>query len=94
MEAGVLPTKTGGQKGLHVQQPHKVVLGINYPFAFLSFLNYHVSFFLKKICICIYFCLLWVFAAVSGLSLVVVCRLLTAVASLVAELRLWGAWAQ
>ena len=92
MEAGVLPTKTLGQKGLHVQQPHRVVPGINHPFAFLSLLNYHVCFFLKKIYICIYFWLLWVFVAVSGPSrvamsrgccLAVVCRLLTAAASLV-----------
>ena len=36
----------------------------------------------------IYFWLHWTFVAVQGLSLVVVLRLLTVVASLVAELRL------
>lgn len=95
MEAGVLPTKTGGQKGLHIQQPHRVVPSINHPFSFLSLLNYHICFFLKKIDIRISFWLLWVFVAASGpCPLVAVCRLLTAVAALVAELGLWGAWAQ
>ena len=29
MEAGVLPTRNGGQKGLFAQEPHRALLGIN-----------------------------------------------------------------
>ena len=29
MEAGVLPTRNGGQKGFHAQEPHRVLLGFN-----------------------------------------------------------------
>ena len=60
----------------------------------LSFFKYNFTFIFIYLFIYLFFCLSWVFAAVHGLSLVAasggllfiaVCRLLTVVASLVAE---------
>lgn len=90
-----LAYKNRGTKRPPYPAAHRVVPSINHPLSFLSLLNYHICFFLKKIDIRISFWLLWVFVAASGgCPLVAVCRFLTAVAALVAELGLWGAWAQ